>query len=208
MSKPGLILIGAGGHARSCIDAIEEEGTFKIAGLVGLTQQVGTEFLGHKVIATDFELEFLAKRFEYAVISIGQIATYENRETLYNLALSAGFKLPTIISPSSYVSRHAKIGMGTIIMHSVIINAGASIGDNCIINTQALLEHDSQLGNHCHVSTGAILNGSVTVGDGSFIGSGAVIREGLTIGAGSIVGMGLTLLEDLVPGSKYLGKHT
>lgn len=208
MIKPELILIGAGGHARSCIDAIEEEGTFKIAGLVGLAQQVGTEYLGHKVIATDFELGFLAEKFEYAVIAIGQIATHEHRERLYDLALNAGFKLPTIISPSSYVSRHAKIGIGTLIMHGVIINAGASIGNNCIINTRAMLEHDSQLGNHCHVSTGAILNGSVTVGDGSFIGSGAVIKEGLTIGAGSIVGMGLNLLQDLTPGSRYLGKHT
>ena len=38
MSKPGLILIGAGGHARSCIDVIEQQGQYQIAGLVGLAE--------------------------------------------------------------------------------------------------------------------------------------------------------------------------
>ena len=35
MSKPSLILIGAGGHARACNDVIEHLGTFDIAGLIG-----------------------------------------------------------------------------------------------------------------------------------------------------------------------------
>ncbi len=46
MSQPNLILIGAGGHARACIDAIEQEGIYKIAGLVGLAQEVGLDFCG------------------------------------------------------------------------------------------------------------------------------------------------------------------
>ena len=34
MSKPKLIIIGAGGHARSCINLIEELNNFEIAGLI------------------------------------------------------------------------------------------------------------------------------------------------------------------------------
>ncbi len=36
MSKEKIILIGAGGHAESCIDVIEQEDRFEIAGLIGL----------------------------------------------------------------------------------------------------------------------------------------------------------------------------
>jgi hypothetical protein len=42
MSNPGLLLIGAGGHAKSCIDVIEQENKFKIIGLVGSPNEVGT----------------------------------------------------------------------------------------------------------------------------------------------------------------------
>jgi len=39
MTKPSLILIGAGGQARACIDVIEQEGFFQISGLIGMAEQ-------------------------------------------------------------------------------------------------------------------------------------------------------------------------
>jgi len=35
MSKSEIILIGAGGHAASCIDVIEQQDKFQLAGLIG-----------------------------------------------------------------------------------------------------------------------------------------------------------------------------
>ena len=34
---PELLLIGGGGHGRSCIDVIEAEGKYKIAGIIEQT---------------------------------------------------------------------------------------------------------------------------------------------------------------------------
>ena len=34
MSQPEILLIGAGGHCRACIDVIRAEGRFAIAGVV------------------------------------------------------------------------------------------------------------------------------------------------------------------------------
>ncbi len=34
MNKPKLILVGAGGHCRSCIDVIEQENKFEIIGML------------------------------------------------------------------------------------------------------------------------------------------------------------------------------
>ena len=39
--KKQILLIGAGGHARSCIDVIERENKYKIYGLVGLKKEIG-----------------------------------------------------------------------------------------------------------------------------------------------------------------------
>jgi sugar O-acyltransferase (sialic acid O-acetyltransferase NeuD family) len=205
MLKDDLVLIGAGGHARSCIDVIEQEGKFRIAGLVGVTEEVDSRVLNYDVIGTDADLDELAARFKYALITIGQIASSKDRIRLFDLAVKAGFALPTIIAPSAYVSPHATIGEGTVIMHGAIINAEAVVGRNCIINSGALIEHKVQIEDHCHVSTGSIVNGNSSVGLGTFIGSGAIVRQGVAIGKNSIVGMGLSVREDIGNDVKYLG---
>ena len=198
MLKPGLILIGAGGHACSCIDVIEQQAKYSIAGLVGFAEQRHSKLLGYEIFATDSDLDDLRRTFSIAVITIGQIKTADSRKRLYQRAESLGFVLPTIVSPTAYVSRHANIGAGTIVMHGAIVNAGAQVGRNCIINTNSLIEHDATIGDHCHISTGAILNGGVHVGSGSFIGSGSVIKEGVAVGKECIVGLGVKLHQSLM----------
>lgn len=205
MRKSELIVIGAGGHSRSCIDTIEQEAKYKIAGLVGLSQEVGSSQFGYQVLSSDSGLSELASQFEFALVALGQIHSPELRTRLYEQAIAAGFILPSVIAPSAYVSPHAKVGAGTIVMQGAIINGGVFVGNNCIINSRALIEHDSQVSDHCHISTGAILNGDTSIGKGSFIGSGSVIKEGVSVGAGSLVGMGLALRHNLGEKSKYLG---
>lgn len=205
MSKPGLILIGAGGHAHACIDVIEQHGQYQIAGLVGTVEELHAQHLGYSVIATDSNLAELAKAYQYALIAVGQIRSAESRIRLYQQATEIGFQLPAIIAPTAHVSRHATIGAGTIVMHGAIVNAGARVGSNCIINTRALLEHDATVEDHCHISTGAILNGDVCIGTGSFVGSGCIIKEGVTLGKGCMVGMGLPVRHNLADHARFVG---
>ncbi len=205
MSKPNLILIGAGGHAHACIDVIEQQGQYMISGLVGMPEEMHTRHLGYSVIATDDDLEALVKEYQYAFIAIGQIMSPSSRIHHHQRAKELGFKLPNIISPSSYISRHATVGTGTIVMHEAIINAGAKVGQNCIINTRALIEHDTIVEDHCHLSTGVILNGDVSIGSGSFIGSGSIIKEGVLIGNNCLVGMGLTVRHNQMGHSRFIG---
>ena len=205
MIKLRLILIGAGGHARSCIDVIEQQGQYQIAGLIGMPDEVKTQHLGYAVIGTDNDLPELTKTYQYALITVGQIQTAEHRIRLYHQAIQLGFQLPIIIAPTAHVSRHATLGEGSIVMHGAIINAGARVGNNCIINNSALMEHDTTVEDHCHISTGAILNGDVSIGTGSYIGSGCVIKEGVAIGKGCLVGMGLTVRHNLSDNSRITG---
>lgn len=207
MSKPDLILIGAGGHAHACIDVIEQDNKYQIAGLVGMPEEMHTRHLGYSVIATDSDLPQLAKEYLYAFITMGQIRSPDNRIRLYLQANTLGFQLPVIIAPAAHVSRHATIGAGTIVMHGAIVNAGAKVGDNCIINTRALLEHDVTVEDHCHISTGAILNGDVKVGAGSFVGSGSVIKEGVMLGKSCLVGMGLSVRHNQRDHMRFVGNY-
>ena len=185
-----IILIGGGGHCKSVIDVIECDGSFKIAGIVDKSNLVGTNVLGHKIVTSDKDLSDLAKKYKYALVSIGQIKSPLLRIQLYDTAVKSGFILPSIVSPYAYVSKYAKLGSGTIVMHHAIVNASASVGDNCIVNTRSLIEHDCSISNHCHISTNATINGGTTIESGCFIGSNATTKELVKITKNSFIKAG------------------
>ena len=192
-----ILLIGAGGHARSCIDVLEEENQFEIAGLIEKGERISNNSLGYSVIGTDDDLKVLRKHYKNAIITVGQIKSPKIRIKLYQLLKELDFTLPVIVSPHAYVSKHAQIGEGSIIMHGVIINANAIIGNNCIINNKSLIEHDAVIGDHCHIATGAIINGEVSVENETFIGSGAVTKQAIAIGKNCVIGAGVVLKNDI-----------
>jgi sugar O-acyltransferase (sialic acid O-acetyltransferase NeuD family) len=206
MIKPKMVLIGSGGHASSCIDVIEQEGNFSIAGLIGIETDLDKKSLEYDVIGTDNSLRALVKNIPYAFIGIGQSKGLEFRGNLFARIEAIGFKIPRVISPISYVSKHSSVGFGTVVMHGAQVNANAVVGSNCIVNSQSLIEHGVLVGNNCHISTGAIINGDVTIGPNTLVGSGAVIKEGVKIGSNVRIGMGVIVRKDIEDNSTYVGE--
>ena len=180
-----IVLVGAGGHAKSLIDVIELENKFEIFGLVDNAKN--GEVLGYKVLGTDEILKEIKSECANAIVAVGQIKSAKIRISLFNKLKELGFNLPVIISPLAYVSKHASIGAGTAVMHCACINAGAKVGENCIINTKALIEHDAVVGDNCHISTARVIN--VRVGDGVFFGSNATAKNGVIIEQNSLIPM-------------------
>ena len=189
--KEKIILIGGGGHCKACIDVIEQENRFQIAGIIDKSELLDEQVLGYEIIGTDDDLTVLAQKYKYAFITIGQILSSQVRKEVFKKLINAGFQIPTIISPRAYVSRHAQVNNGTIIMHDALVNVNAKIGQNCIINSKALIEHDAIVEDYCHISTGAIINGGVLVKSDTFYGSNATAKEYSEVSgfikAGSIV---------------------
>jgi sugar O-acyltransferase (sialic acid O-acetyltransferase NeuD family) len=185
-----IVLIGGGGHCKSVIDVIEQEGRFKIAGIVDIPELLNTNVLGYPIIGNDTNLSTLAKQYQYALVTVGQIKSPVLRIKLFELATKAGFVLPNIISPRAYISKYAKINQGSIVMHDALINTNVQIGSNCIINSKVLIEHDTIIKDHCHISTGSIINGGVVVESGCFIGSGAITKELITVKNNSFIKAG------------------
>ena len=187
--KP-LLLLGAGGHARSLIDLIEEEGRWRIHGLVGQPEEEGRTVLGYPVIGTDADLRSLLDSCPSAILAIGQLPDPGPRRRIAAILEEVGFHCPVVVSPNAVVSKHAQLGAGTIVGHGAIVNAGAVVGKHCTLNTRSLIEHDAKVGDHCHVSTGALVNGGVQLGMDCFIGSGAMLREGLHLPAETVISAG------------------
>lgn len=191
-----ILLLGAGGHARACIDVIEQGGHFRVGGLMGLPQEIGSQVLGYPVLGTDEDMPALLGKYTHALVTVGQIKTPELRMRLFALLEQSNCKTPAIVSPQAYVSPHAVVGAGTIVMHGAIINAGAMVGRNCIINSQALIEHDAVIEDHCHIATAAVINGGVRIGTGTFIGSNSCVKQYISIGERCLIGMGQNIIAD------------
>jgi len=185
--KQGIVLIGGGGHCKSCIDVIEQEGKYHIMGIVDKPEKLHESVLSYEIIGNDDDIESILKIYNNFFISIGYVTLNRLRQDLFNKVKNLGLSCPTIISPHAYISKHACIEEGTIIMHKAIVNAGTRIGKNCIINTGSIIEHDVIIDHHCHVAPGAVINGGTTIGSGSFIGSNSVCREYITIGKNSFI---------------------
>ena len=192
-----IILIGGGGHCKSVIDVIEQENKFEIAGIIDKPELLNSKILGYPIIGNDSDLKSLAEKYQYAIITVGQIKHSSTRIKLYNLAIEARFTLPSIVSPHAYVSKHSLVGKGTVVMHGATINSNSIIGNNCIINSCSLIEHEVDIGDNCHISTGAIINGQSKIGNETFVGSGSIVKNGVCISKKKIISFGSVVSKDL-----------
>ncbi len=200
-----IVLIGGGGHCKSCIDIIESESKFKITGIIDKKEKIGEKVLNYIIFASDDDIKNLSKDYKNFLITIGQIKTPLPRIDLFMKLKSLDCNLPVIISPLAYISKHSEIDEGTIIMHKAFVNSNVKIGKNCIINTNALIEHDAVIGDYCHVSTGAIINGDCKVESKCFIGSNSVISNGIKICQDCIIGAGSIVINDINEPGIYIG---
>lgn len=212
-TKTPLLLIGGGGHCRSCIDVIESTEIYDIVGIVvednampnNLTPYSMAYNMPYSIAGSDADLPQLLQQTPHCFIALGQIKTSDLRKKIFADLKSMGAVLPTIISPFSQVSETAKIGEGTIVMHQAMVNAYSQIGDNCIINSKALIEHDCVVANNTHISTGAILNGEVSIGENCLVGSATIIKQGIELADEVTVGAGSLVLSSITNAGTYKG---
>lgn len=198
-----IILLGNGGHCKSCIDVIENSDEFSIKGIIAKDNDCPGTFMNYKVLGNDANISNFFNKEDFGLVAVGQIKSSKKRILLFNLLTKNKINLATVKSKYSLVSRSAELGEGTITMHNSVINSGAKIGMNCILNTNCIIEHDVKIGNHCHISTGVIINGGVTIGSESFLGSGCIIREGVNIGNNVLVSAGKAVMRDIASNTIY-----
>lgn len=202
-----MILIGSGGHAHSVIDTIIRSNQYQIAGFVERENLKCEEMRNFPVIGTDNDLRAIYDAgIHNAFITIGYLGRGDARERIYSILKEIGYRIPTIVDPSSIIAHGVRIGEGTFIGKTAVINANAIIGKMCIVNTGAIIEHDDKVGDFSHVSVGSVLCGGVSVGSRSLIGANATVIQNVHIADDAIVGAGVTVRHDLESGKTFYGK--
>lgn len=187
--KDGIVVIGASGHAKVCIELLQAMG-HRVAYCVEATDGPAT-CVGIPVLKGDAHLADLREQgYSKVFVAVG---INRVRQRLADMALSLGYSLVNAVSPLSAISPSAHLGNGIAIMAGAIVNAETIVDDLVIINTGACIDHDCRIGKATHIAPQCGLAGNVTVGAASFLGIGCkvipkvIIGENVTIGAGAVV---------------------
>ncbi len=202
-----VIGLGGGGHSKVVMDALRLAGGYDIIGLVDAPPELhGTTVAGAPILGGDDILpRFRADGVTHAFIGLGGTGSTAPRQRLFDLALSLGFDVISVIHPAATVAESVTPGRGVQIMAGVVINPYTRLGDNVIVNTGAVVDHDCVIGDHVHIAPGACLGGEVTVGDGAHIGIGANVLQCQSIGPGALVGGGTLVHRDVEGGTVVAG---
>ena len=97
-----IIIIGSGGHARSCLDVILSEKKYKFLGYID--KNPGKT----NIIGSDKDFKKIFKKAKYALIGIGQIKNYTPRLKIFKKLKKIGFKLPIVKTASGERKRMAQ----------------------------------------------------------------------------------------------------
>lgn len=193
----GLVILGAGGHAREVADVaracIEAGATFELLGFVDDDPRThGRQLHEGPVLGA---LSAIAGRTDVQVVS--GIGSPRGRARVVAAAQSLGLAFRTLVHPSAVLTRHVELGDGVVITAGCVLTNNIRIGAHTHVNRMTTIGHDCNVGELVHLAPGVVLSGNVTVGNGCDIGTRACTIQGVTIGARSIVGAGAVVIRDL-----------
>lgn len=199
----GLVIYGAGGHAKVIVDMAEKSGRRIIAVLDDDPGRRGMLLMGHAVLGGwDRVADLVAGGAARFVVAIG---TNRARLAVARRLADAGAAFLPVVHPSAIIASRVDIGAGTVLMAGVVVNPETRIGSHAIVNTGASVDHDCVIGDGVHVAPGCRICGEAAVGDGALLGVGAVVLPGCRVGAGAVVGAGATVTADVADGMVVVG---
>lgn len=195
-----VVILGAGGNGLEIVEIINDirmNGSLNIR-CVGILDddktKWGQEYLGIKINgpiakAQDMHgVKFISALHSPRKPGLGEIVLAKNRLRDRNFQ--------TLIHPSAFVSKSAKIGEGTVIFPNCFVGANSIVGDHVMILGNSTVGHESRIGSYCTISGNVFIASRVLVDKGAYLGAGSNIREGANIGKNVTVGMGAVVVKN------------
>lgn len=195
MESNQVLVYGASGHAKVVMDIIEEQGRYKIVGLIDDDPKLqGQKFCGYRIVGGFDQLNGNTYKGYYIIIAVGENRA---RKKLCKKLASLEYQFIAAVHPSAQIGKNVFIGSGTMIMANVVVNPDTKVGAHVILNTGATIDHDCVIGDFVHISPGVHIAGNVVIGKLSHIGIGVNIIQGVKIGENSLIGAGAAVVEDI-----------
>ena len=194
-----LGIIGAGGHGKVVGDIALSLNYNQIFYFDDINKSKEIKFLGDYAGKINKINEYKAIPF---IVAIGD---NNKRKKIFFEFIKKEYKIISLIHPSSFVSKYAKIGKGSVVMPKTVINASTKISNSCIINTSSSIDHDNQFKDFSSTGPGVKTGGNVSLGERSHIGIGSSVKQGVKIYEDCIIGANSYVNKNCEKKSLYFG---
>lgn len=208
----GVVVVGAGGHAREVldvIDAINDAGSARdavevvavLADPLPEPEQFAAYDIGPDRLGPVSALRDQPASVGYVIgIGASDARARIDREHLGER------DCPVLIHPDTFLGRRrVEFGPGTVLFAQVGLTNHITLGRHVHVNRGSTVGHDSVLGDYVTVSPHTCISGNVTAEDEVFFGTASVANPGVRIGAGATVGSGGVVVRDVEPGLTVVG---
>ena len=166
----GVVLLGAGGHARGIVEMLAEQGV-TISAYADLKP---CDWIGKpRVAGSDIG--------SGARVAFGIGGTTPGQPARPAPPARGRWRPGAAVHKRAIVSPSARVDAGAHVMAGAVVQANARVGRLSIINTSAVVDHDAEIGEGTHV-------GGARIGRAAMIGAGAVVLPQAIVPDGALLG--------------------
>jgi sugar O-acyltransferase (sialic acid O-acetyltransferase NeuD family) len=193
-----LLILGVGPHAVEMLDIVDRinraESTWNVLGFASAhDDRVGETLAGLPVLGARQALEQHPEAFVVPEYEWPQKTELPRH------------RLASLIDPSVFVSRTARIGLGCVIYPHCFVGSHAHVGDFLFCLSGSVINHNDVIGDRVTLTAGVVIAGDVHVDADCYLGQSCTVRELLRIGHGSLIGMGAVVVHNVAPNSVMVG---
>jgi len=189
----GVLILGAGGHAKVVADILRASGIRVIGFLDDDPVTWQQQRLNLPVLGPIDSFENHAPDG----LALGVGSNHGRQTIVERLGTHAEQLWHNAIHPSAVVAPSVRLGRGVVVAAGAIINPDSTIGDYAIVNTAASVDHDCLVGDFAHIAPASCLTGGVRIGEGTLVGAGSTITPYRSVGAWSVIGAGAVVTQDI-----------
>lgn len=187
----GIIYLLGVGHGTPMFIELAEDCGYSIGGLYHYNDdRTGDVEHGYKILGSFDDLCRQKLHGKNFCLTMGDMTI---KEAVSNRILNKGGLLPTLVHPSSSISRFASVSSnGVLICRGCEVNNDVVIDDGCVLWPHAMIDHDSHLGAYTFMGPKSYVGAYTLVESRAFIGQCSVLISGKAkyIGKESLVGAG------------------
>lgn len=137
-----------------------------------------------------------------AVLGIGDPMI---RKKIVTQQLPYNTEYPSIIHPSTKISKWVNMGRGAIICAYNMMTCDIKIGDFAVINLNCTIGHDCVIGDYFTLNPSVNVSGLCEFGNQVYIGTNAAVKQGIKICNDVTIGMGACVVKDIIEPGIYVG---
>lgn len=164
-----LMILGAGGYGRTVADVAKQSGEYDRIDFLDddLTRD------GVLGCCADWRSYRGSETFFYPAFG-----NNSSRLAWIERLVNEGFRVPSLIHKTAYISPTVEIGSGVVILPHATINTDVVIEDGCLINCGAIIDHGCHIERGCHIGLGAMIKGQNRIAAFTVVEVGQIIQRG------------------------------